>query len=368
MIQSQANAASVYTDLNGLQKINALGKEDKSAAMMQVAQQFESMFMNMMLSSMRKASDVLAEDSMLSSPESDFYRSMYDDQLAVSLTSGGATGRTGQSQQGTGLADVIHRQLMAQYGDDSHRVAKIDQDKIFDRRVPGFAHALKKVDEELGKLHELPKSTIHPFSDQAHTAKPTVAKATYESDISSITPISGKKGQQFATAADFVATLYPFAEKIGKEIGVDPKAIVAQAALETGWGKHTIQNQQGESVHNLFGIKAGSQWQGDVVSIGTHEYRQGVRVNETANFRAYASLEDGMEDYAKFLQESRRYQNAINQNVSGDDYGHALQKSGYATDPEYGRKIESIYHGDVLNSAVPMSSLAPAQRGVNIDG
>ena len=113
MIQNQTNAASVFTDLNGLQSIRSLSKDDQDAAMQKVAQQFESMFISMMMKSMRDASDVFSEDSLFNSPETDFYQSMYDDQMALSLASG----------QGTGLAEVIHRQLMAQNGDGNSEVA-----------------------------------------------------------------------------------------------------------------------------------------------------------------------------------------------------------------------------------------------------
>ena len=143
MIQSQSNAANVFTDINGLQDIRALGKNDQEAALKEVAKQFESMFMSMMLKSMRDASDVFSEDSLFNSPESDFYRNMYDDQLSVSLTSG----------QGTGLADVIHRQLMSQYGLDDKSTGVVDQSKIFDRRYSGLSTAMQRV-EEVARLGE----------------------------------------------------------------------------------------------------------------------------------------------------------------------------------------------------------------------
>lgn len=327
MIQAQANTANVFNDINGLQGIRTLGKSDQGAALKEVAKQFESMFMGMMLKSMRDASDVFSEDSLFNSPESDFYRQMYDDQMSVSLTSG----------QGTGLAEVIHRQLMAQYGDTNATSANVDQAKIFERRFTGISHAIKRVEEELKLQPE----------------QSTPGAQNTESNTSTITASgSGAKGQGFATPAEFVAALYPLAEKVGGDLGVDAKAIVAQAALETGWGKYTIQDAEGNPSHNLFGIKADSRWQGEVVSVATHEYRQGVRVNENSEFRAYGSLEEGLTDYADFLRNSARYQNAINESVPGETYGHALQQSGYATDPNYGSKVERIYKGETLNDAL----------------
>lgn len=334
MIQAQTNTANVFTDINGLQGIRTLGKNDQDAALKEVAKQFESMFVGMMLKSMRDASAVFSEDSLFNSPESDFYRQMYDDQMSVSLTSG----------QGTGLAEVIHRQLMAQYGDDATSAANIDQANIFERRFTGISHAIKRVEDELKSL---------PAKAQEHSENSMTATASGK----------GNKGQGFATPAEFVAVVYPLAEKIGADIGVDPKAIVAQAALETGWGKFTIQDTAGNPSHNLFGIKADSRWQGEVVSVQTHEYRQGVRVNENAEFRAYSSLEEGLSDYADFLKNSSRYQNAINENASGETYGHALQQSGYATDPNYGGKVERIYNGQTLNEAIKSGLMMENQDG-----
>tara|TARA_B100001559_G_C16433158_1_gene590737 strand:- start:153 stop:1163 length:1011 start_codon:yes stop_codon:yes gene_type:complete len=331
MIQNSHNAANVFTDINGLQGIRALGKSDQDAALKEVAKQFESMFVSMMLKSMRDASDVFSEDSLFSSPEADFYQNMYDDQMAVSLTEG----------EGTGLAEVIHRQLMSQYGTNPDAMGKVDQSQIFDRRFSGISQTIKRVEEELDKIPERPV----PVDD-----------STSESERSATTG-AGTKGQSFASPAEFVAAVYPYAERVGADLGVDPKAIVAQAALETGWGKYTIKGEDGRPSNNLFGIKADSRWGGDVVSIQTHEYRQGVKVNEQADFRSYASLEDGLQDYANFLRDSTRYQDAINDKTSGAAYGHALQQGGYATDPEYGNKVERIYNGDLLNKVLNSSTV-----------
>lgn len=334
MIQNTHNAANVFTDINGLQGLRTLGKTDQDAALKEVAKQFESMFVSMMLKSMRDASDVFSEDSLFGSPESDFYQNMYDDQMAVTLTEG----------EGTGLAEVIHRQLMSQYGTDTKTAGEIDQQRIFDRRFTGISHTIKRVEEELEKL---PASLENNDTLTANTTTQPTDTATFG---------QGSKGQSFATPADFVAAVYPFAEKVGSELGVDPKAIVAQAALETGWGKYTIKGEDGRPSFNLFGIKADNRWDGDVVSIQTHEYRQGVKVNEQANFRSYASMEAGLQDYAAFLRDSTRYQDAINQNAAGAEYGHALQKGGYATDPEYGNKVERIYNGELLNNVLNASN------------
>lgn len=359
MIQSQHQAANVYTDINALQGIRQLGKDDKDAALMEVAKQFESMFLNMMLSSMRQANQVFKEDSLFSSSESDFYQKMYDDQIALSLS----------GSQGTGLAKVIHRQMLANYGMQQDK-PELNHDQLR-RHDSSLNKAIEQVNDILGtSAAEEPEREARP-AQADRSDVPAVSTATATRSVPSvampsvITAASGEgvKGQQFATPQAFVAALYPHAQKIGQQLQVDPKAIVAQAALETGWGKHMISDQQGNNSFNFFGIKADSRWHGDKVDIMTHEYRGGVRMNEKASFRSYASLSDGLADYARFLSDNKRYENAVGQGLTGKHYGHELQKAGYATDPAYGHKINRISAGAIMTNA-----LQQMQAGENNDG
>lgn len=331
MIQTQPNTQHVYTDLNALQGIRKLGKENKDAALMETAKQFESMFLNMVLRSMRQANAVFEEDSLFSSKQTEFYQGMLDDQMALSLSSG----------RGVGLASVIYQQLQRSYG-DKNTTSEIDQSKLFDRRisrpVPSQKQLLQPTIDEVEKLQQQ--------SDDSKASEPEAVPQVAASG-------AGQKGQQFANAEDFVAAIYPMAEKIAADLGVDAKAIVAQAALETGWGKYMISDQQGNSSFNFFGIKADSRWAGERVQVTTHEFRDGQMLKEKAQFRSYASLEEGLQDYAKFLQDSERYQHALGNNFDANQYGYALQQAGYATDPSYGAKIKRIALGDTLNAALP---------------
>lgn len=360
MIQTQPQSAQIYTDLNALQGIRSLGKDDKNAALMEVAKQFESMFLNMMMSSMRDANKVFEEDSMFNSPETDFYRKMYDDQMALSLS----------GQQGMGLSQVIYRQLMSSYGDNNNEAKELDQGKLFDRRArsplpmvsPSHVTALNAtmdaVDAELHQLRPRPQAAVTASEHSAAAdTTPLIAASG-----------SGNKGQQFATPAEFVAALYPLAEKVGAELGVEPKAIVAQAALETGWGKYMISDDQGRNSFNFFGIKADSRWQGERVDVVTHEYRDGLAVKERAPFRSYSSMEEGVRDYADFLQGAERYQQAIGQNLGAGHYGYALQQAGYATDPQYGAKIQRISQSTTLNSALEQLRSSAPLTGDRNDG
>jgi flagellar protein FlgJ len=146
----------------------------------------------------------------------------------------------------------------------------------------------------------------------------------------------------FASKDEFIAAMLPMAEKAADKIGVDPRYLVAQAALETGWGKSIIRQQDGSSSHNLFGIKTHNTWEGDSARVLTTEYRDGKAVKEAAAFRAYDSFAHSFEDYVTFLQGNGRYEKALAAVDKPGQFAQELQKAGYATDPQYARKINQI--------------------------
>ena len=342
MISSQiAQPQDVYTDLNSLQSINAIGREDKGEALRKVAEQFESMFVKMMMKSMRDANKVFQEDSIMHSPQEDFYQQMYDDQLSVSLT----------GKQGMGLADVIYRQLNQEYGDPEGR--KEVQWQPLDDRRKNFSHAI-----DFNQI-EKKNTQLKPKKEQTGFEIDTSFVNKTEKDI---TPAKqANKLQTFASPEAFIKTLYPAAQKVAKEMGVSPQAIVSQAALETGWGKFVIhgENSQGEQENsfNFFGIKADSRWNGEKVSVTTHEYRDGQRVTEKADFRSYPSIEAGLKDYAEFLQ-AQRYDKAMAAGTDIEQYAKELQQAGYATDPKYAQKITRIANSELMQQTLNTTPLA----------
>jgi len=352
MITSQiAQPQDVYTDLNSLQSINAIGREDKDAALHKVAEQFESMFVKMMMKSMRDANKVFQEDSIMHSPQEDFYQQMYDDQMSISLT----------GKQGIGLADVIYRQLNQEYGDALKNRGDVTWQPLDDRRK-NYSHAI-----DFNQL-EKKNTQLKPVGDKAgfeldasfvNKAKPAlVAKPALEANV-----ITAEKIQKFDSPKDFIQKLYPAAEKIAKEMGVSPKAIISQAALETGWGKFIIhgENKSGEqeNSYNFFGIKADSRWEGEKVNVTTHEYRDGQRVTEKADFRSYPTIEAGLKDYANFLQ-NKRYEKAMAAGTDVEKYAKELQQAGYATDPDYAAKISRIANSEVMKTALAPSTKTSA--------
>ncbi|GAA6134908.1 flagellar assembly peptidoglycan hydrolase FlgJ [Oceaniserpentilla sp. 4NH20-0058] len=357
-----------YNDLASLNAINTLGREKEDEALKQVAHQFESMFVGMMLKSMRDANAVFEEDNPLSSNESKFYRQMFDDQLALSMSQG----------EGIGLASSIYRQLKDQFDVKSDDDTKPTID-IPIRQYQGpnpFSTIKPNLDlqqfnpEAKGiELNET-KAAIAPLNESP--VKPKTLKTDFTPSEELIVPNSQPlsiqlqtketgpitKQSAFQNPEEFVAALWPVAQSVGEEMGVEPKAIMAQAALETGWGKYIIHKGDGNNSHNLFGIKADHRWDGDVAKVSTLEYRQGIAKKEVAPFRVYESYEHSLKDYAEFVQNSERYQTAIKQGETVKGYSEGLQNGGYATDPKYAEKIQRIAHGDVLAQAI-----AQAKRG-----
>jgi len=164
------------------------------------------------------------------------------------------------------------------------------------------------------------------------------------------------------TPEGFVASIWPHAERAARELGVDPRALVAQAALETGWGKRHIKRDNGDSSHNLFGIKA-TGWSGERATTGTHEYVNGQRRNETASFRAYGSMAESFGDYVRMLKTSPRYQAALSAGSDVRSFAQGLQRAGYATDPSYAAKIAAIAAGPTIQRAVAAIGDAGARLG-----
>ncbi|MDY6841571.1 MAG: flagellar assembly peptidoglycan hydrolase FlgJ [Pseudomonadota bacterium] len=308
--------ARVYTDFNGLNALKAQARTDKESALREVARQFESLFLSEMLKSMRKAGDVLSEGNYLHSNQSELYRDMFDSQMSLTMAGG----------KGSGLAEALVRQL--------------------GKQVPGM-------DNEGGRLAG-PKENLADYDRNlpALSAKLPERVREVESMVKQSAPASPEGAfelpEQFESPEHFVRALLPVAERIGRDTGIDPKLMVAQAALETGWGRHMIRGDQGKPSFNIFGIKADGRWAGGAVSITTTEYREGLPMKERASFRAYPDYESSFRDYVSFLESNPRYREVLSVADKPEEFADRLQEAGYATDPEYGSKIRSIMNRDSL--------------------
>lgn len=296
-----ASGAALYTDFTGLQRLKLQAREDPAAARGETARQFESIFLGQMLKSMRAASGGAV--GVTDSKQSLFYRDMYDQQLAVQLA----------KSRGTGLAEVIERQLGGQAP-----AAKAGKQIGDYRSWPAWGGAL-----------------IPGFAGGAASDRPVTGGSLDIGD----------------TRADFIRALRPHAEQAGRALGVAPEALLAQAALETGWGRHVMAGAEGRSSHNLFGIKADRSWGGDHVQVSTLEYRDGVPLRTRAAFRSYGSLGESFADYVAFLRSNPRYEKALAVAHDPQAFVEELQRAGYATDPHYAAKLKRIMAGDGIGQS-----------------
>lgn len=334
MIENKTLGSDVYTDFSGFESMRKAARANSPEAVGAVAKQLEGMFLNMMLSSMREANQLFNEDSLLSSKEVRFYQQMLDQQLSTTLSEG----------KGLGLAETIKRQLSAvqerRYDPDA-----VDQQSP-DGREPNAPQGQPLQADQPGLSVERyrvmalpPISQSDPVQDNTDSGLiDPVQQAAESGDVeqTDFSPLS---------PGEFVEQILPFARRSAEELGIPVESIVAQAALETGWGQYLMKHDDGRHAFNFFGIKAGNDWQGDKVDVMTVEYRNGIAAKETAAFRSYATMDEAFQDYTRFLSQKERYQPAlqsVRENQDAKSWGNHLQLAGYATDPNYGKKIASI--------------------------
>jgi len=343
--------AQLYTELSEMQKLRQQAKNNDPAALQAVAEQFEQLFMNMLMKSMRDANASFSEDSYFNSPQVKFYQDMADNQMTKELA----------ENDGIGLAEILVRQLGGKIDprmsdeEDKRLKPLSESERLINRTVDTAANMAASailgqaqanaaaIAKQQGEVTTQTVTKTAPV--ESTTATTTEPAATTLADQ---TPKAVQLPARFESPEQFVQSLLPLAESVAKDLGVDPKVLLAQAALETGWGRYLVQKQEGGSSHNLFNIKADSRWSGDRAQVGTVEFRDGVAQKERAAFRVYDSYEQSFRDYADFLINSPRYKGALEQAADPYRYLSGLQDAGYATDPEYAEKISRIFDGDVL--------------------
>jgi len=291
LMRSVPKAQSNYQDVAGLDNLRKEAQNDEKAALDKVAKQFEGIFMKMLLKSMRDANKAFESDSPFNSQGSETYRNMHDDQMALELSENGSLG----------LADLIVQQLSPQSSGITH------SSLLHGGKMP------MKISED--------KATS-PDSLQSSSAEP--------------------KDTKFTSMTDFVDKMMPYAKEAAAIIGVSPQTLIAQAALETGWGQKIVADDKKSSSFNLFNIKADKRWDGEQVDVNTIEYREGVALKEKASFRAYDSFEESFSDFSQFIKNSPRYEKALDNVGNSARFLQELQQAGYATDPNYASKIMSV--------------------------
>jgi len=277
------SSARIYTELNGLSKLKLAAKNASPEALEEVANQFEAFFLKMMLKQMRDAS---LSETMFDSNQSRFYQDMMDQQMALNLS----------DKRVFGIADSIVKQLSNT--DDS--------------------------DDQPMALNSLPE------------------RVNFQRTMLKLSTDIQTRENNFETPEDFINAMRPYAEDAAGKLGVPANVLLAQSALETGWGNKVIQQGNGRSSHNLFGIKADGRWDGLRVNISSLEYIDGKAKREFSTFKVYESYKESFDDYVDFIKGNNRYRSALKNNDNGEGYIKALQEAGYATDPQYANKVIDI--------------------------
>lgn len=305
-------------DFHGLNALRseAVKSQGDNATLRQVAGQFESLFISMMLKSMRDAS---LGEGIFESDQTETYREIADKQLAMDMAGKG----------GLGLTDMIVRQL----GGDPDNISKpqggrtLSADTIETRQF-------------LPKLLEKVRDMV-PDDAATRETRPITASEPEQTTLP----------REFESPEQFVETLWPMAKKAADSIGVAPEVIVSQAALETGWGKHILADKHNGSSFNLFNIKADNSWQGEHTEKTVLEFRDGKPITEKSQFRAYADYQQSFDDYVAFLQTQPRYQQALQHTDDPQQFIEQIHDAGYATDPHYADKVKRIMSGETLTQA-----------------
>ncbi len=317
MINSYEISSKLAVDTRSVDDLRLQAKKDPDQALKEVAKQFEALFVHMMLKSMREATP---KDGMFDSQQTQFYTQMLDQQLAQSMSS-----------KGIGLADMMIRQLT------QASIKPLSTDAYGVKSYSSVSHHTGDVSS---LLWPSTKHTEVPSQPEKSTNAPVSVPLT----PNSATPTLSSKPE------DFVSAVWSHAKEAAKLTGIPEHFMIAQAALESGWGEHEIRHADNSPSFNLFGIKAGKSWDGAVVEVVTTEYVNGVAEKMSEKFRAYNSYAESFQDYANLLSSNPRYQAVLeSQDASGFAYG--LQRAGYATDPMYADKLIRIINSSPIKDS-----------------
>jgi len=347
-----------YHDLTGLQNLKAKASMDpqNKEALKKAAEHFESIFIGMMLKSMRSANAVFEQDNPMNSNTTKFFRDMYDQQLATDMASNGSMG----------LADIIVEQLSGD--NDAFKPASVlRNDADMTRQVLANVSPanVNSIDTKAKNNNPVEFPGLNPMADlssqpsilssiQQAVEQPLLKAGLNISNSSDVEPERqpNKAEVNFESPDDFVGQMWSYAKKAAQEIGLNPTVMIAQSALETGWGKHIIKDKNGDSSFNLFNVKAHRDWQGDKAAQSTIEFEAGVAVRKTEPFRVYNNFTESFSDFVNFLKSNQRYEGALNNTKDSEQFLQDLQKAGYATDPNYANKIIGILNSDTFKKSI----------------
>ncbi|MEX6158681.1 flagellar assembly peptidoglycan hydrolase FlgJ [Providencia manganoxydans] len=307
-----------------LQSLNGLKREltdSPEKGLRQVTQQLEATFVQMMLKSMR---DALPQDGLFSSDQTRMLTSMYDQQIAQDL-----------SQKGLGFGEMMYNQLKMQ-GNTSPLEQPMKPFSMEDRLIDSLPNqAMAQIVRRFA-----------PLGDALSSPMQKVKSLSLNSQ-------------------NFISQLIEPAKTASQKSGISHLLVLAQAALESGWGRREILTAEGKSSHNLFGIKAGKNWQGPTTNIMTTEVINGKSIKMRDDFRVYGSYEEAIADYINLLTENPRYRD-VKHAQSPEVAARRLHQAGYATDPNYSDKLISLIN-QIRGHQTSDTTASRAIKAYNVD-
>jgi flagellar protein FlgJ len=391
MTMEKLSASSNFLDLGGLDSLRVQAQKDEKGALKEAAKQFEGIFIQMLMKSMRDANAAFKSDNPMNSETTAFFEQMRDQQMSVDLSNKGMLGLAEMMVQQLDPDDSPITPASVLRGNSDYKVnpsmfvapaTALDKDTL-DIIAPKDQIAASH--SVIGHSVTANSFTAHSVIDSAESMRPMSAQLTNVLDgeqlnsvlrgeqlasqavqVGKVLPqtdvaVPKAKGiavSQFTSPEHFISVLYPHAEKAAKSLGTSAEVLIAQSALETGWGQKVVRRNDGTMSHNLFNIKADKRWQGDKTSVNTLEFEKGIAVQQKADFRMYDNLEQSFNDFVSFISQGDRYQDARKVASEPTQFIKALQKAGYATDPQYANKVINVMKSvkEGLKSILPVET------------
>ncbi|OWV30339.1 flagellar assembly peptidoglycan hydrolase FlgJ [Halomonas campaniensis] len=320
-------------DMNGFQRLQHTARVDPESGVNGAAQQFEALFIQMMMKSMR---DATPSSQLMNSSATDTYQSMLDQQWSQVMAS-----------RGMGLADVLVEQLERQ---GAISKAQPNADQELQALIAGIPRGAPRVLDDSYAANADTNGTTNTQGNGQFLAELEAIRQGAKRGAVDEPTLTQQVQHGSGHVSQFMQTLAAPAQAASATTGVPAELILAQAALETGWGRHEITTRNGNNSHNLFGIKAGSHWKGETTDIVTHEYINGRRTQVVDTFRVYDSFEHAFTDYASLIGNNPRYASVV-QAPTAEQAARELQRGGYATDPRYADKLVAV-----MNTMGPLNA------------
>jgi flagellar protein FlgJ len=309
MVDKISNDARIYTDVQGLGQLRGKLKNNPTAVKKEVAKQFESMLMQMVMKSMRDANKAFASD-LYGNDQMDFYQDIYDKQISLVVTNSSSS-----------IATMIEKNIDQQQGISESKTSSVQA------YIPG--------------------SDVQPTKENKSTT-PNLISSEKPNQTQNV--VANEK--HLLTKDDFIKQIWPAAKQAAASLGSTPGILVAQAILETDWGKKIVAYNNQSSSNNLFNIKSTSETDKKTHPIETLEQKNGIVVKEKSSFKAYESFKESFMDYVNFIKNNTRYEQAIKKAANPKEYINALQHSGFATDGQYAEKVMSIFSSHSFNELI----------------